>query len=132
VVCPATGGYESAGVQVAIAMGARVIAMGHNEKELARMKAHVKSGTPGASIETVKLTGDLNIDAAALQAFDTVDAVLGFTPLDASRSTHLRSALSALRRKGRCSAMGFQTSRYWTGNSFGTTSLSKVNDLREG
>ncbi len=107
VICPATGGFGGAGVQVAVAMGARVIAMGRNEKELARMKQHVVEGTPNASIETVKMTGDLEADTAALKAFGAVDAVLDFTPPFASKSTHLKSAIRALRRGGRCSLMGF-------------------------
>jgi threonine dehydrogenase-like Zn-dependent dehydrogenase len=107
VVCPATGGFGGAGVQVAVAMGARVIAMGRNEKELARLKEHVKKGTPWASIETVKITGDESADTAALQAFGTIDAVLDLSPPGAMKSTHLRSAILALRQGGRCSLMGF-------------------------
>lgn len=107
IICPATGGYGGAAVQVAVALGARVIAMGRSEKELERMKYHVKSGTPNASIETVKITGDLEGDTTALQAFGAIDAVLDCSPPVASKSSHLRSALSALRRNGRCSAMGF-------------------------
>ncbi|KAF2239649.1 GroES-like protein [Viridothelium virens] len=106
VVCPATGGFGGAGVQVAIAMGARVIAMGRNEKELARLKEHVKKGTLGANIETVKITGDEGTDTAALQAYGIVDAVLDFSPPAASKSTHLKSAIAVLRRGGRCSMMG--------------------------
>ncbi|EXJ57850.1 uncharacterized protein A1O5_12408 [Cladophialophora psammophila CBS 110553] len=93
VVCPATGGFGGAGVQVAVAMGARVIAMGRDEEELARLSAHIKSGTPRASIETVKLTGDLETDTVALQAFGTIDAVIDFTPPFACKSTHLKSAV---------------------------------------
>ena len=107
VVCPATGGYGGAGVQVAIAMGAKVIAMGRNEKELARLKQHVLKGTPGASIETVKITGDEATELKTLQSFGVIDAVQDFTPLQASKSTHLRAATSALRRNGRASLMGF-------------------------
>lgn len=107
LVCPATGGYGGAGVQVAIAMGARVIAMGRNEKELARLKEHVLQGTPNANIETVKMTQDEATDAAALQALGPLDAVLDFTPPQASASSHLRSATHALRRGGRMSMMGF-------------------------
>jgi D-arabinose 1-dehydrogenase-like Zn-dependent alcohol dehydrogenase len=102
VVCPTTGGFGGAGVQVAISMGARVVAMGRNEKELARLKDHVLKGSPNASIETVKMT-----DAAALQAFGTIDAVLDFTPPHASKSSHVRSAAWALRRGGCVSLMGF-------------------------
>lgn len=107
VVCPSTGGYGGAGVQVAIAMGARVIAMGRNEEELARLKNHVRKGTPGASIEIVKITGDEATDLTTLQSFGVIDAVLDFTPQQASKSTHLRVAISALRRNGRVSLMGF-------------------------
>ena len=107
VVCPATGGFGGAGVQVAIAMGARVIALGRNENELARLKEHVKKGIPGASVETLKITGDEHTDTAALQAFGTIDAVLDLSPPEAGNSTHLKSAIMALRRGGRCSLMGF-------------------------
>ena len=106
VVCPATGGFGGAGVQVAVAMGASVIAMGRNENELARLKAYVEQGAPGANIETVKMTGDEKTDTAALKAFGTIDAVLDFSPIAAAKSTHLRSAITALRHSGRCSLMG--------------------------
>ncbi|KAF2814634.1 NAD(P)-binding protein [Mytilinidion resinicola] len=106
VVCPATGGFGGAGVQVAVAMGARVIAMGRNEQELARLKAHVVEGTPGAAIETVKMTGDEDKDTAALQAFGLIDAVLSLVPQSVGQSPHLNSAIMALRRKGRISLMG--------------------------
>ena len=107
VVCPATGGFGGAGVQVAIAMGARVIAMGRNEKELARLKEYVKKGTPGANIETVKITGNENADSATLRTFGTIDAVLDLSPPVAAKSTHLKSATSVLLREGRVSLMGF-------------------------
>ncbi|KAF2811583.1 GroES-like protein [Mytilinidion resinicola] len=107
VVAPATGGYGGAGVQVAVALGARVIAMGRDEGKLAALREHVKMGTPGASIETVRISGDEKTDTAALQAFGTIDAVLDFTPPAASKSTHLKSAVAALRRGGRVSMMGF-------------------------
>ncbi|KAI2467025.1 putative quinone oxidoreductase [Annulohypoxylon bovei var. microspora] len=106
VVAPATGGYGGAGVMTAIAMGARVIAMGRNEKELARLKELVRKGSPNANIETVKLTGDEMADAAALKAFGTIDAVLDFSPPNASKSLHVKSAIRALKRGGRVSLMG--------------------------
>ncbi|KAJ4289107.1 hypothetical protein N0V90_011449 [Kalmusia sp. IMI 367209] len=119
VVSPATGGYGGAAVMVAIAMGARVIAMGRNETELARMKKHVLDGSPNASIETVKMTGDESADAASLKAFGTIDAVIDFTPPQASKSSHLRSAVHAIRKKGRISLMGLNENPMvpWTGIS---------------
>ncbi|KAI1808997.1 putative quinone oxidoreductase [Daldinia bambusicola] len=107
IICPATGGYGGSAVQTAIGMGVRVIAFGRNEKELARIKEHVLRGTPTASIETVKMTGDEMADAAALKAFGTADAVLDFTPPKASKSQHVKSATWALRRGGRVSLMGW-------------------------
>jgi D-arabinose 1-dehydrogenase-like Zn-dependent alcohol dehydrogenase len=107
VVCLATGGFGGAGVQVAITMGARVIANGRYKTELARLKKHIKKGTPAANIETVKMTGDYETDVAALQAFGTIDAVIDFTPPFACKSTHLESAIRSLRREGRCSMMGY-------------------------
>ncbi len=114
VICPATGNFGGAGVDVAIAMGARVIAMGRNESELSRLKTHVKknNSSPGAvaRVETLKITGDENTDTTALQAFGPIDAVLDLSPPEAGTSTHLKSAIMALRRGGRVSLMGFNHS----------------------
>lgn len=107
VVSPATGGYGGAGVMVAIAMGARVIAMGRNDEELARLKTFVLAGSPGACIETLKITGEEAADSKTLEGFGVIDAVLDLSPPQASKSTHVRSATSILRRNGRASLMGF-------------------------
>jgi len=125
VVCPATGGYGGAGVlvdpcrnlhavqetdhvlQVAIAIGARVIAFGRNQTELARLKEHVVKGFPRADIEAVVMTGEEATDAAALKVFGPIDAILDFSPSAASKSLHVRSAITALRRGGRVSLMGW-------------------------
>ena len=106
IVCPATGGFGGAAVLVAVAMGARVIAMGRNEKELLRLKEHANRNARGASIETVKISGNEETDTAALRGFGTIDAVLDLSPPAASNSTYLNSAITALRRKGRASLMG--------------------------
>ncbi|KAE8451409.1 hypothetical protein EG329_004038 [Mollisiaceae sp. DMI_Dod_QoI] len=106
VVCPATGGFGSAGVMVAVAMGARVIGLGRDEGKLMKLKEHVERGTPGASVETVRVSGDVKADTDAVAAFGTIDAVLDLSPHGAAKSTHLRSVVNALRRNGRCSLMG--------------------------
>ncbi|KAI1187437.1 GroES-like protein [Nemania serpens] len=106
VVCPATGGFGGAGVHVAAALGARVIAMGRSEEKLARMKTFIRKGMPSARVETVRITGDREADTAALKAFGTIDAVLDLSPPAAAQSTHLLSAVAALRRGGRISIMG--------------------------
>lgn len=107
IVCPATGNFGGAGVLVAIAMGANVIAMGRNEKELSRLEELVQTGKPGCNIQTLKIAGEEQKDTSALQAFGNIDAVLDLTPPHACKSTHLKSAIKALRRGGRCSMMGY-------------------------
>ncbi|KAF1968547.1 hypothetical protein BU23DRAFT_592072 [Bimuria novae-zelandiae CBS 107.79] len=89
LVAPATGEYGGAAVMVAIVMGARVIAMGGNEAELARLKKHVLKGSPGASIDTVQMVGDEMADAENIKKLGrTIDAVMDFTPIQASSLGH--------------------------------------------
>jgi threonine dehydrogenase-like Zn-dependent dehydrogenase len=107
VVNPATGNYGGAGVLVALAMGARVIAAGRNADKLAALKSHILASSPTAQIETMTWSSNEAADTATLQAFGTIDAVLDLTPPQASKTLHLRSATSALRRNGRVSLMGF-------------------------
>ncbi|KAK4498617.1 hypothetical protein PRZ48_011276 [Zasmidium cellare] len=108
VICPATGGFGGAGVHVAVAMGARVIAMGRNEVELKRIKETIQTTMPAnAGIETVKITGDEAADATSLQQLGgSIDAILDLTPPEASQSPHTKSAAIALKYAGRISIMG--------------------------
>lgn len=92
---------------VIIAMGTKVIATGRNEEKLAAFKCHIQATAPNEHIGTMRITGDEAEDLATLRGFGTIDAVLYLTPPQASRSSHLRSATSALRRNGRVSMMGF-------------------------
>lgn len=107
IVSPLAGGYSGGGVLVAIAMGARGIAMGCNEAKHAMLKNYVLAGKPNDQIEIVKITGDEAMDLQALQSFVTIDAVLDLTPPHASKSLRLRDAASALYRGGRVSVVGF-------------------------
>jgi NADPH:quinone reductase-like Zn-dependent oxidoreductase len=106
VASPATGHYSAAGVQVAFAFGARVIAFARSAEKLKVLKEFVQRGDPGARIETVISTGDEDKDAKLLRQFGVVDAVLDLTPSSASDSTFTKSAIKALRRGGRVSLMG--------------------------
>jgi threonine dehydrogenase-like Zn-dependent dehydrogenase len=107
VISPATGGYGGAGVLVALAMGARVVAAGRSKGKLEALRGRVEACVPGARVEILAWTGDEEGDTAALKAFGTIDAVLDLTPPQGAESLHLRSATSALRRGGRVSVMGF-------------------------
>jgi len=100
IITPATGSFGSAAVQVALAMGARVIAMGRNASSLAKLAASHER------VETVQITGDIQADLKSLQAFGSIDAYFDISPPEASESTHFRSCILALRHSGRVSFMG--------------------------
>lgn len=80
--------------------------MGRNEKELERLKEHVKKGTPRAGIQIIKLTRDENTDKAALQTFGIIDATLDISPPNAAKSTHLKIAINSPRKIRKYSLMG--------------------------
>lgn len=100
IIAPATGAFGGAAVVVALAMGARVIAMGRNLDALKRIAA--KSDR----IETVQMTGDVQADLESLQKFGTIDAFFDISPPAAINSTHYKSCILALRQAGRVSLMG--------------------------
>lgn len=100
IVAPATGGFGSAAVVVASAMGARVIAMGRNVDALEKLKVL------DPRIETVQMTGDLHTEMAALKKFGKIDAFFDISPAQAQQSTHIKSAIMSLRHEGRVSLMG--------------------------
>ena len=93
IVSPATGAFGGAAVLVALAMGARVIAMGRNVEALDRIKKRSKR------IETVPITGDILKDSEALKSFGAVDAFFDISPPEAAKSTHIKSGILALKRK---------------------------------
>ncbi|KAH8654955.1 chaperonin 10-like protein [Tricladium varicosporioides] len=100
IVAPATGAYSGAAVEVASAMGARVIAVGRN---LEILKA-VAAANP--RVEIVQLKNNFEEDLAALQKFGTIDAYIDISPHIANDSTHVRSCMMALKQYGRVSLMG--------------------------
>ncbi|KAF2723991.1 alcohol dehydrogenase [Polychaeton citri CBS 116435] len=101
IVAPATGPFGGAAVVAALAMGARVIAMGRNRDALHRIKELF-----AGRVETVPITGDMQTDHNELKKFGRIDAYYDIGPREASESTHLKSAILALRRGGRVSLMG--------------------------
>ena len=100
IIAPATGGFGGAAVLCALAMGARVIAMGRNPEALAKMKAL------GKRVEVVKLTNDPEQDMAALAQFGQADAYFDISPREAVGTTHIKSCVLSLRHRGRISFMG--------------------------
>jgi threonine dehydrogenase-like Zn-dependent dehydrogenase len=100
VIAPATGSFSGAAVKVALAMGARVLAMGRNRGALEKIAATHQR------IEAVPITGDLQADLKSLQSFGTIDAYFDISPVEAANSTHFKSCILALRHGGRASFMG--------------------------
>ncbi|KAK7703858.1 hypothetical protein SLS64_008803 [Diaporthe eres] len=105
VVAPATGKYGGAAVHVALALGARVVAMGRKEKSLAKLAK--LGGGGGGRVSTVRITGDVDADAAAIKekAGGLVDVWMDLSPPEASGSSHFKSCIQALRFGGRISLM---------------------------
>ena len=85
-------------------MGARVIAMGRNNEILQRLKERHEK------VEVVQITGDMEADNKALLQYGPIDAHFDISPPEASNSTHLKSAILALRHSGRVSLMGGEDS----------------------
>lgn len=100
IVAPATGGFSGAAVEVASAIGARVIAIGRNMEKLKKVAEHNLRVVP------YQLKGNHEEDTAALKQLGRVDAYIDMSPATAADSTHLRSCFWALKPDGRASLMG--------------------------
>ncbi|KAJ7750472.1 alcohol dehydrogenase [Mycena maculata] len=103
VIAPATGNFGGAAVTVALAMGARVVAMGRDAAKLEKLRER----DPGR-IQTVAVSGDVKKDTEAIKAAygGEVDAYFDISPPQATQSTHFKSCIMALRHSGRVSLMG--------------------------
>ena len=103
VIAPATGQFGGGAVQVALAMGAKVIAMERNKDSL----ANIKKNTPHPErVETVPITGDIEKDCEEIKKHGPVDAYFDIGPPQAYASTHIKSCINALRHSARISIMG--------------------------
>ncbi|KAF5867793.1 putative alcohol dehydrogenase protein [Botrytis fragariae] len=100
IVSPATGLFSSAAVEVALAMGARVIAVSRNLSKLQKLAA------ANQRVEIVQTTGNYEEDLARIKALGPVDAYLDLSPQEANGSSYIRACLMSLRDYGRASLMG--------------------------
>ena len=100
IITPATGAFGSAAVVAALAMGARIVAMGRNAEVLEQVKA-----LRPARIQIVRNTGDVAADTKELTKDGPADVFLDISPGKAFKSTHFQSCIKALRRGGRASFM---------------------------
>jgi threonine dehydrogenase-like Zn-dependent dehydrogenase len=90
-------------VHVALALGARVVAMGRNSDALARLAA-----LSPTRVETVRITNDATQDTAAIRAAagGPIDVFFDISPTVAAESTHIRSGIDSVRPGGPISLMG--------------------------
>ena len=103
LVSGATGNFGSAGVMVALAMGAGwVVAPGRNETMLEELKRRF-----GRRVRSVKLTGDEDEDREAMKRATpgAIDCVLDLLPPSAG-SRAVRAAAMTVREFGRVVLMG--------------------------
>jgi alcohol dehydrogenase len=103
LISGATGNFGSAGVAVALAMGAAtVVCPGRNEAVLDDLKKLF-----GERIRTVRLTGDGDVDTVAMKAAapDVIDVVLDLLPPSAGTGP-VRAAALTVRPYGRVVLMG--------------------------
>ncbi|APA08954.1 hypothetical protein SS1G_02792 [Sclerotinia sclerotiorum 1980 UF-70] len=100
IVAPATGAFSSAAVQVASALGARVIAVGRNLSKLQKLAA------ANQRVEIVQTSGNFEEDLAKIKASGPIDAYLDLSPKEANGSSYIRACLMSLRNYGRASLMG--------------------------
>ncbi len=103
LVSGATGAFGSAGVAVALAMGARaVIASGRNRAALDELSRRF-----GPRVRPVQMTGDEAADCAALLAAapGPIDCVLDLLP-PAATSAQVHAAIKTVRPYGRVVLMG--------------------------
>ncbi|KAF7853910.1 hypothetical protein EAF04_010576 [Stromatinia cepivora] len=103
IVAPATGSFTSAAVEVASAMGARVIAVSRNLPKLQKLAA------ANQRVEIVQTSGNYEEDLAKIKAFGPIDAYLDLSPKEANGSSHIRACLMSLKNYGRASLMGVPT-----------------------
>jgi NADPH:quinone reductase-like Zn-dependent oxidoreductase len=111
VVAPATGSFGTAAVHLALAMGARVIAMGRNKDVLARIQDAVAAQYAADRLVTVPIVGDEEKEIAALkQAAGSrpIDAFYDISPDAGRNGTYFKAAIMSLRHSGRVSLMGGQ------------------------
>uniref|UniRef100_A0A8H7NPW5 Alcohol dehydrogenase-like C-terminal domain-containing protein n=1 Tax=Bionectria ochroleuca TaxID=29856 RepID=A0A8H7NPW5_BIOOC len=104
IIAPATGRYGSAAVHLALALGARVIAIGRNRTILEQLATiHPQR------LSAIPITGDVDADTQALRAVtgpSGADVFWDMSPAGAGTSTHFTSSLNALKNGARISLMG--------------------------
>lgn len=118
IVAPATGGFGGAAVYVALALGARVVAMGRDEGVLRNLEAHGRgrvatvrmSGSVGGDVEGIReaaarLGGGKGIKTGQMDVFFEISPP-GVVDGPGTTVPYITAALKVLRPGGRAVLMG--------------------------
>lgn len=101
VIGPAGGSFGGLAVEVALAIGANVVALGRSEKKLEAMKE--KLGNP--RLTTVLMTGDVDRDSAAIMQATPggagADVFNDWTPGELQTPPYFSAAIRTLKRGGK-------------------------------
>ncbi|KAJ6000854.1 alcohol dehydrogenase [Penicillium waksmanii] len=106
IISPAIGAFGSAAVQVALAMGASVIAMCRNKEALKNLKLSLSPDGSDDHIQLIQITNDLQQEVEAPAKLGPADAFFDTSPKFAAGSSHIKSAIMSLRHRGRICLMG--------------------------
>lgn len=112
LVGPATGFFSGAVAEIAVALGARVIALGRSAEKLQPVidaLAHTYPFSP--RVQSAIMSGDPTADAATIRALlppgvAGADAFIDISPPMQGTPAHLPAALDALRPGGKAALMG--------------------------
>lgn len=103
VVGPAGGSFGGAAVEIALAVGANVVALGRSEEKLAEMQRRLDGA--GDRFSYVVMTGDVDADVAAILAKTErgagADVFNDWTPAAMERPPYFDAAVRALKSGGR-------------------------------
>ncbi|KAK3317460.1 hypothetical protein B0T19DRAFT_469132 [Cercophora scortea] len=115
LIAPATGYFGFSAVQLALALGASVVAMGRNGEVLKGLEENARLAYPGSRLVTAKLNGG-SVEADSKEIADaarrlgsrdgTVDVFIDMSPPPAGGSTHIKAGILALRERGRMGMFG--------------------------
>ncbi|PWY66494.1 GroES-like protein [Aspergillus sclerotioniger CBS 115572] len=109
IISPATGSFGGTAVQIALAMGASVVAMGRKGEVLERLRSFFAPQYGEDRIQTVRMTNDVQEEVTALARSGPADVFFDISPPQATGSTHVKSAILSLGHSGRVCLMGGQT-----------------------
>lgn len=109
LVCPSTGNFGAGAVEVALAIGANVIAAGRTASSLQKLAGALEKQAPGR-LATATISGNnVEEDTAALvkaAGGRPIDAYIDLSPPEAAKTTHIKAAIMAIKPAGRISLMG--------------------------